>query len=64
MEIVFASSMDQVIAAAICLNEHQVGGLLEGIEPASAAPVPEPMAAEPARGTVQRHDEGVSPGLP
>jgi ATP-dependent Lon protease len=64
MEIVFASSMDQVIAAAICLDEHQVGGLLEGIEPASSAPMPEPMAAEPARGTVLHHDEGVSPGLP
>jgi ATP-dependent Lon protease len=64
MEIVFSSNMDQVIAAAICLDEHQVGGLLEGIEPASAAPVPEPMAAEPARGTVQHHDQGVSPGSP
>ena len=58
MEIVFASTMDQVIAAAICLNEHQVGGLLEGIEPASSAPMPEPMAAEPAQGVSPAHDDG------
>ncbi|MBA3449941.1 MAG: hypothetical protein H0T18_01875, partial [Chloroflexia bacterium] len=48
MEIIFAASMDQVIAAAICLDRAQVGGLLEGIEPAAAAPVPEPLAAVPA----------------
>jgi hypothetical protein len=45
MEIVFAVSMDQVIAAAIRLDDTQVGGLLEGIEPATPAPAPEPMAA-------------------
>jgi ATP-dependent Lon protease len=44
MEIVFAASMDQVIAAAIRLDETQVGGLLEGLEPAAAAPPPEPLA--------------------
>ena len=37
LEIIFASNMDQVIAAAIRLDETQVGGLLEGIEPAAAA---------------------------
>ena len=47
MQIVFAASMDQVIAAAICLDDTQVGGLLEGIEPAAPAPVPEPLAAFP-----------------
>jgi ATP-dependent Lon protease len=62
MEIVFAASMDQVIAAAICLDEHQVGGLLEGIEPASPAPVPEPMAAVPAQRAIANHHEGSLPG--
>jgi ATP-dependent Lon protease len=45
MEIIFAASMDQVIAAAICLDDMQVGGLLEGIQPAAAAPSPSPLAA-------------------
>jgi ATP-dependent Lon protease len=45
LEIVFASSMDQVIAAAIRLDDVQVGGLLEGIEPAVLAPVSDPLAA-------------------
>jgi ATP-dependent Lon protease len=45
MEIVFASTMDQVIAAAIRLDDTLVGGLLEGIEPAAKAPSPEPMPA-------------------
>jgi ATP-dependent Lon protease len=47
LEIVFAASMDQVITAAIRLDENQVGGLLEGIEPATPAPAPEPLAAVP-----------------
>jgi ATP-dependent Lon protease len=47
LEIIFASNMDQVIAAAIRLNENQVGGLLEGIEPAAAAVAPESLAAVP-----------------
>ncbi|MGH2616262.1 MAG: endopeptidase La [Thermomicrobiales bacterium] len=63
MEIVFAASMDQVIAAAICLDETQVGGLLEGIEPPTAAPIPEPLAAEPAASAVTGpHDDGVPAG--
>jgi len=45
MEIIFAASMDQVIAAAICLDDVQVGGLLEGIEPATSVPVPDAVAA-------------------
>lgn len=47
MEIIFASSMDQVIAAAIRFEDELVGGLLEGIEPAVTAPTPEPMVASP-----------------
>mgnify|MGYP002336092352 FL=1 len=64
MEIVFAASMDQVIAAAIRLNEHQVGGLLEGLEPPRPAPVPEPLAAEPAPAVVSHQDESRQPGSP
>jgi ATP-dependent Lon protease len=45
MEIIFAASMDQVIAAAICLDDVQVGGLLEGIEPAASVPIPDAVAA-------------------
>jgi ATP-dependent Lon protease len=45
MEIIFAASMDQVIAAAICLDDVQVGGLLEGIDPAASIPVPDAVAA-------------------
>jgi ATP-dependent Lon protease len=45
MEVIFASSMDQVIAAAIRLDDVQVGGLLEGVQPAVLAPVPDPLAA-------------------
>jgi hypothetical protein len=45
MEIVFAATMDQVIAAAICLDETQVDVLLEGIEPAAPAPIPDFVAA-------------------
>jgi ATP-dependent Lon protease len=45
MEIIFAANMDQVIAAAICLDDVQVGGLLEGIEPAASIPVPDAVAA-------------------
>jgi ATP-dependent Lon protease len=45
MEIIFVSSMDQVIAAAICLDDAQVGGLLEGMAPGAPAPPPEPLAA-------------------
>jgi predicted S18 family serine protease len=55
MEIIFAASMDQVIAAAICLDDVQVGGLLEGIEPAAAIPVPDAVAAVTA--------DAVSPNL-
>ena len=45
MEIIFAASMDQVIAAAICLDDVQVGGLLEGIEPAAPVSLPDAVAA-------------------
>ena len=45
MEIIFAASMDQVIAAAICLDDVQVDGLLDGIEPAVSIPVPDAVAA-------------------
>ena len=55
-EIIFAASMDQVIAAAIRLDETQVGGLLEGIEPAIAVSTPSPLAAAslPVPGDVGR----------
>jgi ATP-dependent Lon protease len=57
LEIVFAASMDQVIAAAICLDESQVGGLLEGIEPAAPAPIPEPLAAIPGESAAAEASE-------
>jgi predicted ATP-dependent protease len=63
MEIVFAASMDQVIAAAICLDENQVGGLLEGLEPPTAALVPAPLAAEPTAAAIPRpHEDGMPAG--
>jgi len=57
LEIIFASNMDQVIAAAIRLDQTQVGGLLEGIEPAAAAAVPEPLAAVPPESEDRQRDE-------
>ena len=61
MEIIFAASMDQVIAAAICLDETQVGGILEGIEPALSAPVPDSVAAATTNSAaVGQADEGVA----
>jgi ATP-dependent Lon protease len=63
MEIVFAASMDQVIAAAIRLDDELVGGLLEGIEPAKAAPAPEGLAAVPAQSAPrERDDDGAVTG--
>jgi ATP-dependent Lon protease len=47
MEIIFVASMDQVIAAAICLDDVQVGGLLEGMQPPRAEQAPEPLVAIP-----------------
>jgi ATP-dependent Lon protease len=55
MEIIFATSMDQVIAAAIRLDQNLVGGLLEGIDPATSAPAPSPLAAS-AIPTSPTHD--------
>jgi predicted ATP-dependent protease len=57
LEIIFASNMDQVIAAAIRLDENLVGGLLEGIEPAAAAVAPESLAAVPSESDNSRRDE-------
>jgi ATP-dependent Lon protease len=57
LEIIFASNMDQVVAAAIRLDDTQVGGLLEGIEPAAAAAVPESLAAVPSDSDDRRRDE-------
>jgi ATP-dependent Lon protease len=63
MEIIFAASMDQVIAAAICLDDVQVGGLLEGIEPAASIPVSDAVAAVTADAvTVNLSDEGTVNG--
>ena len=63
MEIIFAASMDQVIAAAICLDDVQVGGLLEGIEPAASIPVPDAVAAVTADAvTVNLINEGTVNG--
>jgi hypothetical protein len=63
MEIIFAASMDQVIAAAICLDDVQVGGLLEGIEPAVSIPVPDAVAAVTADAvTINLNDEGTVSG--
>ncbi len=60
MEIVFASSMDQVIAAAIRLDDDLVGGLLEGMPPVVSAPVPEAMVAAPDMAHVDRRDDSSS----
>ncbi len=57
LEIIFASNMDQVIAAAIRLDDTLVGGLLEGIDPASAAVAPESLAAVPPKSDDLRRDE-------
>jgi ATP-dependent Lon protease len=62
MEIVFASTMDQVIAAAIRLDDTLVGGLLEGIEPAAKAPSPEPMAAGAIDAALTPRDDGDAAG--
>ncbi|MCC7022351.1 MAG: endopeptidase La [Thermomicrobiales bacterium] len=64
MEIVFATTMDQVIAAAIRLDDTLVGGLLEGIEPAAKAPAPEPMAAAPADAALAPPDGSDTTGGP
>lgn len=61
LEIIFASNMDQVIAAAIRLDDVQVGGLLEGGEPAAAAPPPEPLVAAIVPGqTLHTEDQAAS----
>jgi hypothetical protein len=63
MEIIFAASMDQVIAAAICLDDVQVGGLLEGIEPAASVPMPDAVAAVTADAvTLDLTEEGHTSG--
>jgi ATP-dependent Lon protease len=63
MEIIFAASMDQVIAAAICLDDVQVGGLLEGIEPAAPVSLPDAVAAVTADAvTSNLTDEGAVGG--
>jgi hypothetical protein len=63
MEIVFAASMDQVIAAAIRLDDVQVGGLLEGIEPAATIPAPDSLAATPTpSAAVPPNDDGAVAG--
>jgi hypothetical protein len=55
--------MDQVIAAAICLDDVQVGGLLEGIEPAASVPIPDAVAAVTADPvSVSLPDEGAPSG--
>jgi hypothetical protein len=54
--------MDQVIAAAIRLDANQVGGLLEGIEPATAAPTPEPVAAAADPALADQHEDGIGRG--
>lgn len=48
LDVIFAANMDQVIAAAICLDPAQAGGLLEGIDPATTAPALDDVAAGPA----------------
>jgi ATP-dependent Lon protease len=64
MEIIFAASMDQVIAASICLDDVQVGGLLEGIEPAASIPMPDAVAAVTADAVaVNLTDEGAANGV-
>jgi ATP-dependent Lon protease len=63
MEIIFAASMDQVIAAAIRLDDGLVGGLLEGISPAATAPGPSPMAAA-APASPDINGEGSRPESP
>jgi ATP-dependent Lon protease len=63
VEIVFAASMDQVIAAAIRLDDTQVGGLLEGLEPAIPAPSPEHVAAQsPQAASPGSEEEGAPAG--
>lgn len=62
MEIIFASSMDQVIAAAIRLDQELVGGLLEGIEPALSATAPEPMVASSDTAMTNHHDNSAVMG--
>jgi predicted ATP-dependent protease len=63
MEIIFAASMDQVIAAAICLDDVQVGGLLEGIEPAAPVSLPDAVAAVTADAVISNlTDEGAVGG--
>jgi ATP-dependent Lon protease len=58
MEIIFAATMDQVIAAAICLKDSQVGVLLEGIEAATIAPSLEPLVAAGQPPTRGAEDDG------
>ncbi len=63
MEIIFAASMDQVIAAAICLDDVQVDGLLEGIEPAASVSIPDAVAAVTADAVSRDlNDEGPTSG--
>ena len=63
MEIIFAASIDQVIAAAICLDDVQVAAYLEGIEPAASIPVPDAVATVTADAvTVNLNDQGTVSG--
>jgi ATP-dependent Lon protease len=63
MEFIFAASMDQVIAAAICLDDVQVGGLLEGIEPAASVSLPDAVAAVTADAVSRDlNDDGATSG--
>jgi hypothetical protein len=45
MEFIFASTMDQVIAAALRLNDTLVDGLLGQIEPLAGTALPDAVAA-------------------
>jgi ATP-dependent Lon protease len=61
MEIIFAASMDQVIAAAIRLDAGQVGELLEGIEPAALVPTADPLPAVADPALVAEKDDTGAP---
>ena len=54
MEFIFVASMDEVIAAAILLDEEQVGGLTATSDAADPAPV------VPPAGTSLPYDQSVT----